>query len=151
MHSNGWQPVYMIRNRVVEPGQLHRTPNGWSESAPIECPQGHPLGPNQVTVSWISCPVPGERGGHRTHTCNQCRADGVENDTIYTPPRPDDCPCQEGTRAFGGASKPHMELHPIPHYEPPTDDEQAPTDVDPEQWAAWFGETKPPTDTDPSE
>lgn len=103
-----WQPVYEVRGRVVsDPLRLYPVPGGMAEPAPIECRHGHQLKANTCTVGWQSCPIPGVRGGHRTHTCLRCRAMGKEDPVIYTPPLDPDCPCTEtGTRTFGDASNP---------------------------------------------
>jgi hypothetical protein len=106
--SETWQPVYEVRGRVVaDPLKLYPVPKGMAEPAPIECRRGHKLGPQRMTVGWVSCPIDGVRGGHRTHTCLRCDAMGVEDPVIYTPPLDPDCPCLEtGTRTFGAASNP---------------------------------------------
>lgn len=41
------------------------------ERAPKTCPNGHPIGPGQVLVGWLTCDCT-ERGGHRTYDCRQC-------------------------------------------------------------------------------
>lgn len=95
-----WQPEYEVRGRVVpDPLRLYPTPEGMAEPAPITCCHGHRLGPKRVTVGWVSCPIPGVRGGHRTHTCLRCEAMGIKDPTIYTPRQDEDCPCKESGRA----------------------------------------------------
>src|SRR4029077_1824065 len=45
---------------------------------PTRCPNGHPLGPNQVLVGQQACL--GHGGGHTTWTCRTC------DQTVYGPP-----------------------------------------------------------------
>lgn len=95
-----WQAQYEVRGRVVpDPLRLYPVPDGMAEPAPIACRHGHSLGPKRVIVSWVSCPIPGVRGGHRTHTCLRCEAMGKQDPTIYTPRQDEDCPCKESGRA----------------------------------------------------
>lgn len=94
-----WQPQYEVRGRVVtDPLRLYPVPGGMAEPAPITCRHGHRLGPQKMTVGWVSCPVDGVRGGHRTHTCLRCVAMEMEEPTIYTPRRDEDCPCRDRKR-----------------------------------------------------
>ncbi|MEU9516814.1 hypothetical protein [Micromonospora sp. NPDC048169] len=142
--SDPFEPQYAVRGRVVpDPLRLYPVPGGMSEPAPVACRHGHQLGPRRSTVGWVSCPIDGVRGGHRTHTCLRCKAMGITDDTIYTPRQDPDCPCKEGTRTFGGASKLHMdpELRAIPTYEPPAKDIRESDDnaeKSAETWRAWL-------------
>jgi len=50
------------------------------ERDPSHCPNGHPLGPNQVTKGWLPCQCVEGATGHRTWYWRTC---GV---TMYEPP-----------------------------------------------------------------
>src|SRR5690606_34903944 len=99
---------WVVRNRVVQPGRLYRTPEGWTEPEPETCHQGHPFGPDNGRTGWLPCRC----GGHRTHTCDTCR------DVVQWPDhRPE---CEDGTfdgragnQPAAGHVQAHMELNPI--------------------------------------
>ena len=60
-------------------GELVQTTRGeWITHPPTRCPNGHPLGPNQVLVGHQACL--GHGGGHTTWTCRTC------DQTVYGPP-----------------------------------------------------------------
>ncbi len=60
-------------------GELVQTTRGeWITHPPTRCPNGHPLGPNQVLVGHQACL--GHGGGHTTWTCRTC------DETVYGPP-----------------------------------------------------------------
>jgi hypothetical protein len=55
-------------------GQLVRTTRGqWITHPPSQCPNGHPLGPNQVLVGHVACLGHGG-GGHTSWHCRTCDA-----------------------------------------------------------------------------
>ena len=59
-------------------GDLVQTTSGkWITHPPMRCPNGHPLGPNQVLVGHQACL--GHGGGHTTWTCRTC------DQTVYGP------------------------------------------------------------------
>lgn len=66
---------------------LYETAKGWTEPAPQRCPNGHELGPGQVSLSSLGCinRAVHNRDGHRVWTCRRCRAD------IYAPARGEGC------------------------------------------------------------
>lgn len=75
-------PVPLCRCGLV-PTYQYEGETIWREPAPAHCPQGHPLGPGQVSSSWRSCWCPTGRrnsGGHRTWRCTRC------NEVIEGPP-----------------------------------------------------------------
>lgn len=75
---------------MPELGDLHRNHRGqWTEHAPTHCPNGHPLGPNQVLVGHAPCSAQ-HRGGHRTWICRTC------NTITYGPPLTDACTIVHG-------------------------------------------------------
>lgn len=76
-----------VDGRVVPPGKLVHTKDGWVEPAPVHCPNGHVFASVQATVGWVPCST-GKRVGHRTHQCSVCMG------TVYYPPRDEDCNCQ---------------------------------------------------------
>jgi hypothetical protein len=70
-------------------GELVQTRAGkWITHPPSRCPNGHPLGPNQVLVGHQACLRHG--GGHTTWTCRQCDA------TTFGPPINSHCTTLEG-------------------------------------------------------
>jgi hypothetical protein len=64
MHRRCSSPCLEGWFRVVAmPGELVRTTDGkWITRPPSRCPNGHPLGPNQVLVNHVACL--GHGGGH---------------------------------------------------------------------------------------
>ncbi|WP_305779983.1 hypothetical protein [Nocardia nova] len=86
MGSTAWVPRYVLPNGAeVEPGTLWQVKGGgWMQGRPVECRNGHPLGPGQVTVGTQAC-TEMPTGFHTTHTCRTCDA------TIYTPPVGPNC------------------------------------------------------------
>jgi hypothetical protein len=89
------RPVIMLGWRA-EPrllgvqGQLVRTTTGkWITHPPRQCPNGHPLGPNQVLVGHVACL--GHGGvGHTSWHCRTC------DQTIYGPPLNVHCSALDG-------------------------------------------------------
>lgn len=73
--------------------ELYRRGDGWSERGPARCPNGHPLGPNQVLVGSQVCSA--EHAHHRTHECRRCGA------ILYTPPPGPEC----GDGSFDGRAR----------------------------------------------
>jgi len=72
-------------------GDLVQTTAGkWITHRPTRCPNGHPLGPNQVLVGRRACL--GHGGGHTTWTCT-C------NETASGPPLNTHCTALEGPAA----------------------------------------------------
>ena len=69
--------------------RIHKTLRGqWITQPPTHCPNGHPLGPNQVLVGHVACL--GHGGGHTTWTCGTC------DQTVYGPPMNTHCTTLEG-------------------------------------------------------
>jgi hypothetical protein len=59
-------------------GELVQTTDGkWITHPPTRCPNGHPVGPNQVLVGHQACL--GHGGGHTTWTRRTC------DETVYGP------------------------------------------------------------------
>lgn len=54
-------------------GELVPTPSGWQVVAPTHCPNGHALGPRQVSVVHLPCGG-AHSGGHTVWTCRTCEA-----------------------------------------------------------------------------
>src|ERR1700752_1450016 len=76
--------------RNLEPcrGDLVQTTTGkWITRPPSRCPNGHPLGPNQVLVGHVACLGYGG-GGHTSWHCRTCDA------VAYGPPL--NTHCQRG-------------------------------------------------------
>ncbi|WP_067694505.1 hypothetical protein [Nocardia jejuensis] len=84
-----YRPIYVAEGRVVDPGALVKLPDGrYVEPQLVRCANGHNvLAPGAALIGWLSCPVPGMRGGHRL---TRCRCGAVD----YRPPLDPDCPCQ---------------------------------------------------------
>lgn len=76
------RPYYVVKGIVVDPAQLVKLgPGRYAEPQLARCVNGHNLlAPGSVTVGWLSCPIPGVRGGHRVTRCLFC---GVQD---YRPP-----------------------------------------------------------------
>ena len=73
-------------------GELIQTTVGkWITQPPSRCPNGHPLGPNQVLVGHVACL--GHGGGHTTWTCRTC------DQTVYGPPLNTHCTTLDGPAA----------------------------------------------------
>src|SRR5262245_39158811 len=71
-------------------GDLVQTTDGkWITRPPRRCPNGHPLGPNQVLVGHVACLGHGG-GGHTSWHCRACDA------VVYGPPLNTRCTCLEG-------------------------------------------------------
>ena len=76
-------------------GDLVRTPKGkWVTEAPTRCPNGHPLGPNQVLVGHVACLGHGG-GGHTSWHCRTC------DTVVYGPPLNKHCTALEGPASCG--------------------------------------------------
>lgn len=71
----------IVDGKVVPPGVLVQTEQGWVEPEPTRCPVGHVLRAGETLVGWVPCMAP-EWTGHRTHEC-PC------GEVVYTPP--DEC------------------------------------------------------------
>jgi len=52
---------------------VHTTDGKWMTRGPERCPNGHPLGPNQVLVGHVACLGHGG-GGHTSWHCRTCDA-----------------------------------------------------------------------------
>jgi hypothetical protein len=71
-------------------GELVQTTAGkWITHPPSRCPNGHPLGPNQVLVGHVACLGHGG-GGHTTWHCRTCDA------VVYGPPMNTHCTALAG-------------------------------------------------------
>jgi hypothetical protein len=71
-------------------GDLVQTTRGqWITRPPSRCPNGHPLGPNQVLVGHVACLGHGG-GGHVSWHCRTCDA------VTYGPPLNTHCTALEG-------------------------------------------------------
>jgi len=76
-------------------GDLAQTTDGrWMTRPPSRCPNGHPLGPNQVLVGHVACLGYGG-GGHTSWHCRTCDA------VAYGPPL--NTHCQRGGWTCGCA------------------------------------------------
>jgi len=74
-------------------GELVQTTAGeWITRPPARCPNGHPLGPNQVLVGHVACLGHGG-GGHTSWHCRKCDA------VVYGPPLNMHCTALEGPAA----------------------------------------------------
>jgi hypothetical protein len=74
-------------------GELVQTTAGkWITHPPSRCPNGHPLGPNQVLVGHVACLGHGG-GGHISWHCRTCDA------VVYGPPLNTHCTALEGPAA----------------------------------------------------
>jgi len=83
-------------------GDLVQTTAGrWITRPPTRCPNGHPLGPNQVLVGHVACVGHGG-GGHVSWHCRTCDA------VTYGPPLNTHCTALEGpaTVRISSASQP---------------------------------------------
>jgi len=93
---------YLERTRVPNPfeqtdlypllmlGELVQTTAGkWITHLPSRCPNGHPLGPNQVLVGHVACLGHGG-GGHTSWHCRTCDA------VVYGPPMNTHCSALNG-------------------------------------------------------
>src|SRR6476619_385625 len=84
----------VVTRVVVVQGELVRATNGqWMTQPPTRCPNGHPLGPNEVLVGRQACL--GHGGGHTTWTCRAC------DQTVYGPPLNTHCTALEGRSDVG--------------------------------------------------
>ncbi|WP_327146795.1 hypothetical protein [Nocardia sp. NBC_01327] len=85
------RPIYAVDGVVVtDPNQLVWNGRAYAEAQLVHCLNGHfLLTPGAVVIGWISCPVPGVRGGHRLTRCGTCQA------LDHRPPLDPDCPCQQ--------------------------------------------------------
>src|SRR6476619_4480633 len=70
-------------------GELVRKRGKWMTDAPRRCPNGHPLGPNQVLVGHVACLGHGG-GGHTSWHCRTCDA------VVYGPPLNTHCTTLDG-------------------------------------------------------
>jgi hypothetical protein len=78
----------------VDPGSVtlvQTTAGTWITRPPARCPNGHPLGPNQVLVGHVACL--GHGGGHTSWHCRVCDA------VVYGPPLNTHCTTLEGPAA----------------------------------------------------
>ncbi|MEV6071949.1 hypothetical protein AB0L82_35875 [Nocardia sp. NPDC052001] len=89
-----YRPIYMVDGVVVPPGELVRSGDRYVEPQLARCENGHILlRPGSALIGWISCPVPGVRGGHRLTRCRQCAV------IDYRPPLDQPlCACQQRAR-----------------------------------------------------
>ena len=71
---------------------VHTTDGKWMTRGPERCPNGHPLGPNQVLVGHVACLGHGG-GGHTSWHCRTCDA------VVYGPPLNTHCTALEGPAA----------------------------------------------------
>src|SRR6267142_1563878 len=85
--DRGWFPRGPTLDGVI--GDLVQTRRGqWMTQPPTHCPNGHPLGPNQVLVGHQACL--GHGGGHTTWTCRTCEA------IVFGPPLNTHCTALDG-------------------------------------------------------
>lgn len=82
----------------VHEGDLVRKAGKWITKAPKRCPNGHPLGPNQVLVGHVACLGHGG-GGHTTWHCRTCDA------VVSGPPLNTHCTKLEGPGALRISTK----------------------------------------------
>ena len=82
---------YLIRRYAAAVlGECVPTTDGkWITRLPSRCPNGHPLGPNQVLVGHVACLGHGG-GGHTSWHCRICDA------VVYGPPLNIHCTALEG-------------------------------------------------------
>ncbi|WP_280448435.1 hypothetical protein [Nocardia brasiliensis] len=64
-----WRPTFALDGRTnLDPMALYETaPGRWAHPAPTHCRNGHPLGPNRVTVASAAC-LNAPNGFHCGHT-----------------------------------------------------------------------------------
>src|SRR6478736_605632 len=75
-------------------GELVQTTAGrWITRPPSRCPNGHPLGPNQVLVGHVACLRHGG-GGHTSWHCRTCDA------VTLGPPMNTHCTALEGAASM---------------------------------------------------
>ena len=68
----------LIVAALNDPHHYRPRGQGYVELSPDRCPNGHPLGPRQVTVGWIPCRCAEHlsgTAGHRSWSCNECGAE----------------------------------------------------------------------------
>ena len=84
-------------------GELVKTTAGkWITHPPTRCPNGHPLGANQVLVGHQACL--GHGGGHTTWHCRICDA------VTYGPPLNTHCTALEGPATVRNLQR-HLDPH----------------------------------------
>lgn len=77
-------------SRGPEPGELYQQPRGqWATKAPLDCSNGHWLGPGRVLVSTRACDC------GRRHNTWWCREPGC-GDEVYGPPLGPGCKVRTG-------------------------------------------------------
>lgn len=90
-----FRPIYVVDGRIVDPARLVQTSDGqWAEPQLVRCMNGHSLLGNdtRTLIGWLSCPVPGVRGGHRLTRCLETGCGAVDYRPPLDTPR---CACED--------------------------------------------------------